>query len=271
MPVFVAQEVSKNGSSDPITARTTIQTSELIGAFPLSPATRQALVDISFAVRGRLVACRDVAQALDVAATEAIGEIGGTGIATDKGERVITIPGIRDLRAQVETFLYQGKLAIRDIGQLYKPLVGQHFNQNFKEFADWAVATWGSDDALCQMLQTDRPWIGRLISLRDAAEHPTHRRGPLHLANFTVSNIDGVRALTPPSWAQGDEARVPILPEMFTMINNLLTFYEELLAGLLLKLDGTSWLQIIEIPDAERDPVTPIRLRVVPAIALPEA
>ena len=57
---------------------------------------------------------------------------------------------------------------------------------------------------------------------------------------------------------------------MQTVVDNLLRFYEELLAGLLMKLDGTSWLEIVAIPKSERDTVMPMRLRAVPRFLPPE-
>jgi hypothetical protein len=267
---FVNQEFSRHGSASPIVARTTLQTRDLIGAFPLPEQVRQSLVETAFSVQARLLACHETVESLDREVREALRRIGTNGIPSEQGGRFVTIPGVPDLQAKVEVFLYQAKLAIRDIGQLYKPLVGQHFDQNFKAFADWARDAWGADDQLVQMLEGDRAWIGRTISVRDAVEHPTHRRGPLLIVNFSLASVDGRPALIQPSWSQGEESPVPILPEMTRVADHLLHFYEELLAGLLMKLEGASWLQIVEIREAERDPSMPIRLRAVPRILPPE-
>ncbi len=270
LPQFVNQEFSGHGASEPIVARTTLQTRDLIGAFPLSEEDRNRLVEVALSVQARLLACKEIADALGKAVSDAIGRVGDDGVVSEQSGRLVTIPGVPDLQPKAEMFLYQAKLAIRDIGQLYKPLVGQHFDQNFKTFADWALSTWGSDDALVQMLERDRPWIGRIISLRDAVEHPTHRRGSLHIVNFTLSTSGSSPAVVAPSWYQGTEAPVAIVPEMQTVVDNLLRFYEELLAGLLMKLDGTSWLEIVAIPKSERDTVMPMRLRAVPRFLPPE-
>lgn len=269
MAQFVNQEFSRHGSANPIVARTTLQTRDLLGAFPLSESVRQSLVEIAFSVQTRLLACHEIVESLDVEVREAVRRIGVDGILSEQDGRFVTIAGVPNLQAQAEMFLYQAKLAIRDIGQLYKPLVGEHFDQNFKAFADWAREAWGADDQLVQMLEGDRPWIGRTISLRDAVEHPTHRRGPLRIVNFSLASGDGRPTLIQPSWAQGEEEPVPILPEMALVANHLLHFYEELLAGLLIRLEGASWLQIVEIPEAERDPSMPIRLLAVPRVLPP--
>lgn len=269
LPQFVNQEFSGHGTSEPIVARTTLQTRDLIGAFPLSEEDRNRLVEVAFSVQARLLACKEIADELGKAVADAIGRVGNDGMVSEQNGRLVTIPGVPDLQPRAETFLYQAKLAIRDIGQLYKPLVGQHFDQNFKAFADWALTTWGGDDPLVQMLEGDRPWIGRIISLRDAVEHPTHRRGALHIVNFTLST-SGSLAVVAPAWYQGTEAPVAIVPEMQMVVDSLLHFYEELLAGLLMKLDGASWLEIVAVPESERDTVIPMRLRAVPRFLPPE-
>ena len=265
--MLVNQEFSNFGSSDPIAARTTLQTRELIGSFPISEQVRQNLVGIALDVQVRLIACREIAIALATSVDSAIARVGMTA----PSGPFVAIPGVPDLRANVEMFLYQAKLTIRDIGKLYQPLVGHHFDQNFKQFADWASREWGVDDPLVQMLESDRAWVGRVISFRDAIEHPTHKRGPLTITNFTVSGPADKLVPNPPSWSQGAEPARAIVPDMQTMVDNLLTFYEELLAGLLMKLEGPSWLQIVAIPEADRDPAMPIRLRAVPYSLPPEA
>jgi len=269
--LLINQEFSNFGASDEIVARTSLQTRDLIGSFPLAEEVRNTLVDVALTVQKRLVACQEIALAFEASVDGAIARLGSADIIGEQDESLVTIPGVPDLEAKVEMFLYQAKLAIRDIGQLYEPLVGQHFGQNFKEFADWAAVTWGEGDLLVQMLQSDRPWIGRVISFRDAIEHPKHRRGPLAIRNFTVAKSANGFSLIAPSWGQGGGPLTTIGPEMRTVVNNLLTFYEELLAGLLMKLEGTTWLEIIAIPEAERDPAMPVRFRVVPRWAPPEA
>ena len=198
LPQFVNQEFSGHGASEPIVARTTLQTRDLIGAFPLSEEDRNRLVEVALSVQARLLACKEIADALGKAVSDAIGRVGDDGVVSEQSGRLVTIPGVPDLQPKAEMFLYQAKLAIRDIGQLYKPLVGQHFDQNFKTFADWALSTWGSDDALVQMLERDRPWIGRIISLRDAVEHPTHRRGPFTSSISHCQHRAAVRLLLRP-------------------------------------------------------------------------
>ena len=247
-------------------ARTTLQTADLIGAFPLTESKRAELVEIAFAVQTRLLACRDVLDELNSAIADAIESVGPSGVKAESDGRLVTIPGVPDLQARVESFLYQAKLAVRDIGKLYNPLLGQHFKENFKAFADWALTKWGASDPLVVMLESDRGWIGRVIGMRDSVEHPTHRRGPLRVRNFTLGRRNDETILVPPTWGHESERPVLIAPEMEAIVSNLLHLYEDLLSGLLLKLEGADWLQVVEIPEEQRDPVSPMRLRAVPRI-----
>ena len=68
---------------------------------------------------------------------------------------------------------------------------------------------------------------------------------------------------------EGREATL-ILQDMEWIANNLLTFFEDILVDGLLR-HSQFPLTITEIPEAERDPGCPVRLRATIEIKLPES
>jgi hypothetical protein len=93
---FVNQEFSRHGSAGPIVARTTRQTRDLIGAFPLPEQVRQNLVETAFSVQARLLACHETVESLDREVREALRRIGTNGMLSEQGGRFVTIPGVPD-------------------------------------------------------------------------------------------------------------------------------------------------------------------------------
>jgi hypothetical protein len=268
-PQFTVTQVSNYGTSTPAVARTVLQTRDLIQAFPLSEEKRLAILDVSLAVQRRLLACQEIADGITREVDEGKARA-QAGLRTQAQGRVVEIPSVLDLQPRAESFLYQAKLALRDIAGLFKLLVGQHFDENYKQFIEWAEREWGADDHIVKMLQQDRQlWLTRVLDMRNGVEHPTHRAGPLVIRNFTLDQTDPVPALAEPTWGQGEHPFASIVSNMEVICHNLLTLYEDLLSGLLLKLENRGPIDIAEIPEAERDPTMPKRLRVVLTVPLP--
>jgi hypothetical protein len=259
MPEFVFAPVSARGSQDPIVARTVLQTRELLNAFAFDSATREAIISVAFGVMRRLTTCADIAEPLIREVHAASG--GATnGLLVQSDERVVEIPGVLDLQGKAELFLYSAKLCLTDIAGLFKPLLGQDFDQNFKKAEEWARKELTADAPLRELLSAERPWITRVVEFRNGVEHPKHRAGPLKIRNF---QLDGNR-LVPPLWWQGNSAPAEIDKDMEDVLLSLLTLFEDLLAVLLAYHAWTVLpIVIAEIPEEQRDPNMPMRLRVV--------
>ena len=180
--------------------------------------------------------------------------------------QVVELPSLVALQKDVEMFLYNAKLALRDTGGLFEPLLGQTFDHRFHKARNWAEKKLGQEAPLIQLLTADADWIERVLNLRNAVEHP-RTAGRLRVRDFHLSNVDGRTVVSPPVWWVDDEQPESISEEMEVVEHNLLTFYEELLCLLLevqLEIRPHPLAPVIcEIPDEERDPAMPMRYRVV--------
>jgi hypothetical protein len=257
---FVFQPMLSRGTSTPCVARTTVQTQHLLNMVPFDQPTKDALFEAGFRVMKRLIVLEDIRERLgkQIEATKA--SIAEKGIPLQAGGQAADVPAVVDLEQDAERFLYETKLALRDIAGLFKPLHGQDFNHKFQKVRAWAEAAFGADDALVKTLHADASWIERVISMRNAVEHPTDPHAPLTIRNFTLRSGSAPWQVDDPSWFMKGEQPTFILQDMEWIAGNLLTFFEDILEDGLHRHSHFP-LTITEIPEAERDPVCPVRLR----------
>ena len=261
MAAFVLQKISDRGSSDPIVARTALQTFELAQPF-VAEAVRQELGTIAMDVQRRLSECATIRDELQREIDEALDAARKSGLNVQASGRTVEIPSIIRLEERAERFLYSAKLCLRETARLFKPLFGQHFDENYKSFTEWAIEEFGAADPLSALLLGDRPWIAHVIEMRNGIEHPTHRAGPLHIRNFHLDQEAVPPQLRPPEWWQGTSPPSSIYADMGTVTDNLLTFYEELLVVSLLKVNRSPIITIAEIPESSRREEAPLRFKV---------
>jgi hypothetical protein len=178
--------------------------------------------------------------------------------------RVYTLPSILDLQHHAETFLYNAKSALRDLTDIFSILFSKSFKKEarFDKVFAWAEKTFGPEDPLTIMLGGDaNTWIKRIVTMRNAVEHPGGHSGILRIENFT-SIEEGTKILVlEPMWYLNTEEKVPIVHAMDVLVSNLLTFCEETLIFCLEKFKTQVITVIAEIPEKERDPTCPIRFR----------
>jgi len=267
---FVFQPYLSRGSSTPCIARTMLQTTELVQAFPISEDTRKALAGVSHSVMLKLVACLDSSEPVLQQVAQGKAQLDSGEMPVSTGGAALQLPAVLDLRARVEGFLYNCKLALREIAGLFEPFYGQRFDHRYQRITVWAAEAFGADDPLVRLLAEDAPWIERVIGMRNAVDHPGSSDGTLVVENFRI--IDSVPpVISEPSWHRDAEAPVPIADDIEAIQHNLLTLYEDILVDLLLRTAPNVPFSIYEIPEAERDPAKPIRLRVGLSSTLPSA
>lgn len=257
---FVFQPYLSRGSATPCVARTIPQTSALVAAFPLSEQKRQAAIRISHEVMLRLITCLDQAEPIQAQVRSAQEALRDAGVKFNPAGTAAQLPAVLDLRQRVESFLYAAKGALRDIGGLFEPLFGKVFDHRFHKIREWLEATYGPGDHLLAVLASDSAWIERVIAMRNAVDHPG-TPSTLHVDNFRLL------AATPPQvaepmWRLDDGPSTPIAGDMMIVTDNLLTLFEDVLTDGLLRLQPNGPFVIYEVPEAERDPAMPIRLRV---------
>jgi hypothetical protein len=264
MPLeFTAQPLFTRGTKTPCVARTTLQTNDLLQAFNLSEQTKKGIGDVSFNVMTRLIALEDVRERVRNQVDAAKKSILESGVQTQSGDRFAQLPAVMNLQQETESFLLNAKLALRDIAKLFDPFYGKLFSHDYRKIRRWAAQEFGEEDQLTKLLDTDCPWIDRVVKMRNVVEHPDNNPdAPLTIHNFRILNGAPPWKVVEPVWFMKDRTAAAIADDMDTIANNLLTLYEDLLIDCLLRRQGDGPFCIVEIPEADRDPDCPYRLTV---------
>ena len=262
---FVIKKVSDHGTSNPIVARLAMQTNEVIRFFSLSKEKQDRVLEIYIKMlRPRLLHCMEISSNIAQENEVIRGRINGNEIKTQSDGRVVEVPQILRLTEQAETYLYTAKSALRDLSLIFEPLFGVRFNHSeYHKITKWFEKEFGADAPVTKLLTDDGPWLKRVVDMRNAVEHP-EGRGPLHVLNIELVSQDAqTRLFQEPVWFLKDEPPFGIVADMRTMTDNLLTFAEDLLISAYVQLHPGSIVQFAQIPEQDRDPKCPVRLRAV--------
>jgi hypothetical protein len=122
----------------------------------------------------------------------------------------------------------------------------------------------GSKAPVCHFLKENRKWMQRIIKMRNASEHPGGWSGTLSISNIeAVKDQAGNTILNEPGWSLDGKQPFSIASFMCTAVENMLSFAEDLLVVSFVQLHPKSIIAFAEIPEMERDPRCPIRLRAI--------
>jgi hypothetical protein len=260
---FQIQKLSDYGTSTPAVARTLLQSSQLMQAFPIEEATREAVRNSMFELQRHLIRCIEVSEKLrdDVLeARQQVAESGG--LSVQSRGRAISLPGIGDLTSRTENFLQASKLAIRETGAVINPFFGTTFDHRFHLIVRWAESTWPEGDQLRLCVTHYEPLLKQIVQMRNAVDHPTGASQRLIVHNFRALPAPEAATLLDPAWGLSDDTLVPIVEDMQEIIEFILRASEDLLSLCLMKHRGAFPVFIHEVPESERDPACPFRLRV---------
>jgi hypothetical protein len=263
---YTIRKVSDHGTSNPIVARLSIQTSELIKFYPLSEKQRDETLKIYFEkVQPRLLRCYELKENLLSELSEIGGKFNKEGILTQSSGRVATVPQVMNLSETCENYLYNAKSFLRDLASIFEPLFGETFTEaRYDKIYEWSKAKFGEKDSLVAIIKQDHDlWIKKIISMRNAIEHPGGYAGYLHIHNIEIASDAKTKnpLLVPPTWHLNNEPRASVLNDFETFIWNLLEFAEDLLVFSLETFDKKFPIVVAQIPEEERDPKCPVRLR----------
>ena len=136
---------------------------------------------------------------------------------------------------------------------------------NYSRLKDWAEGRFGASDPLTKLIAEDfELWIDEVFSKRNAVEHPGRSSDTLQVLNFSAvqdpvtKNWKGVF----PTWARNQDQPSSVTRDMLITIENILCFSEDILVQCLIKSGSMVPVVFYEIPEEDRDPNCPIRLRV---------
>jgi len=261
--VFQLQVLSNYGSSTPAVARTLPQGSDLLSFFNCTDAQKEECKAVLYELSRHLVRCVEVCDRVRNEVEGSAAKIAKDGISTQSSGRVVNLPSVPDLTSQAETFLQSAKLAIRETARLTEPFYKEKRDHKYHNFASWADAQFGIDDLMSRTARGWEPWVNEVVTMRNAVDHPNcGPRGKLIVKNFHLDSGSPTPTIVEPLWNLTGDPEAKILEEMQNIIEGVVRLGEDVLVALFHKFHPQFPLVIYEIPEAERDPAMPKRLRV---------
>ncbi|WP_313010934.1 hypothetical protein [Brevundimonas sp.] len=261
---FVISRTSNVGTTHPTVARLMIQTGELVAAANMTSTEKDEINTIYFKeLQPVLLECWNIRDSISAEVTDCL-----TNCEIDaKDNRVIRMRSVNQLEQRAENFLYQAKNYLRNTLRVWNWFYGADFADasayilNGKETQSkleaWALKEFGPDDRRTLLIQSEQQWAVPLIRMRNALEHPGGFSGTVYMENITVT---GQRFMVP-TWRRNDEPAWPMVAAMSHFLDDMLAMGEDILAvNIEPRLHPVS--MIYEVPEAERDPMQPCRLRV---------
>ena len=267
--VFQIKQVSHHGTANPIVARLSIQTNDLIQFCRIDKTKRDEVLALYHdKVQRRLLECDDIAQEISKEILEIARNLEEEGFAIQSQGRVIEVPQIIRLEQRVEQFLYCAKSALRDLAKIFGVFFDKEFSEaRYDKVYAWAKKQFGDDSELTKIIKQDHDlWIKQVVNMRNAVEHPGGHPGHLHIYNFELlpESHPEYPKIEEPLWHLNNEPKFSIAKDLLTFVSSILELSEDLLVICMKMTDLPEMFQVVEIPEEERKPECAIRLRVMP-------
>jgi hypothetical protein len=266
--VFQIKKVSDHGTANPIVARLSLQTHELIQFCSIEKDVKDKVIELYHdRIQPRVLTCDEITQEISSEILTIAEELNAKGFDIQSQGRVIEVPQLTKLEPRVEQYLYSYKSALRELSAIFNYFFGTEFNEaRFDKILKWSVEYFGEENELSRLLKEDQGlWIQKVISMRNAVEHPGGYSGYLHIHNFELlpeNHLEYPKVIEP-TWHLNDEPAVSIAKDLLTNTDNLLTFCEDILVVCMINKGIPNMLRVAEIPEKDRNPSSPIRLRMV--------
>lgn len=260
---WTVTKVSDVGTSNPVLARLMLQTTDLLAATSYSKDQRDDLATIYYKeLYPVLIECWKTRDALAADALKAIHASGQN----KRDPRVFHLHAVEQLEQRAEHFLYQAKNYLRNTLRVWNWFYDTDFDEasvyilNGKDPASkleaWAVESFGADDQRTTLIRSEQQWAVPLIRMRNALEHPGRRSGTVYIENIKAEG----NTLVWPTWRRNEESPSPMIGSMTNMLEGMLAMGEDILA-VNIRPQLSPMFDIYEIPEKDRDPKQPSRLR----------
>ena len=242
-----------------IWVRLVLQSNSLLGATTFAQDVREAILQVYIEAAPRLVRCVEARDKLAAYEERVRSEHAGL--------PPKYLPKLDPIEGDAERFLYEAKNYLRDLTGVLRAA----FGATCKDARDFARAPTGSkrsaaekiaqkalgpDSRLTKLLAHDSGWIGEVVRLRNAVEHPGGHSGTLTVQNFGFVGQE----LQPPSWFMNEAAPTEIVADMTAVCNLLLEFGENLLGASVEAHFTPPHFRIVEVPEDQRPSDMPVRL-----------
>lgn len=253
-----------HGSSDPIVARTIIQTEKLLGKFFQDGSKKHVEIsDISWEVMNSLVSLRFIKERLEKQVQDHIDALEKNMEDYTRPDKPITLPIIEYYGIEFRSFANEVRRVLSTISDLFLPLTeeSKFSSGKFNKAQEWAEENRGPNSMLTKILVGDQRWIKQWIDIRIAIEHPKVDRY-VETIDFSLEPNGTIRL---PTWRlvhpDYDIAKPQnLLDVMDTCIDYLLKFFEDLLIALTEgHLPSNIKVFFETIPEENRDPNIPVR------------
>lgn len=253
----VVIKTSDIGTNHFIVARTIVQASDLLRFSSLGndAEKRKEILQNVLDIKNRILNSWQIADDIEAAMAERAAKF----CEIQKSRSLSAIP---DLVPDCEKFLQNVKMVVRDVSLLLTHFHGfKKTGHNLKVLIGEASALLGEEHAITQLLKgdADNGWLSKIYDYRDAVEHPDSKKR-LEIENV---NLHQSGKLVEPNWGLLGGQKVSIVHEMRTVTTNLLTFFEDIFSASVEATKIFSGMGIAEIPEDERDPDCPIRLKYI--------
>ena len=258
---FVFKKILDHGTSHPVVARLQLQVRDLLNATAFDEPKRQAIFEASFNASLRLLRCYDFAVRLESACEKCEQEHKPT-----SNPQAASMPYVIGLEHDAETFLYEIKNFLREQTVVINTIFGTKFAEASEFFdargngdgqiAKWAFETFGPEARLGVFLQFHKDWIGEVIRMRNAIEHPGGYSGRMNIRNYETVADGTIRR---PVWFRNDAAPSAMIEDMEGLCEHLLVFAEELIVLAVQMNLAAPMLEVLQIPEGQRDPTCPKR------------
>lgn len=261
---WTVTKVSDVGTTHPAVARLMLQTSDLLGATSYTKEQRDELATIYYKeLYPVLIECWKAKDALE---TDILKSVESSG-QDKKDPRVFHLHAVDQLEQRAEHFLYQAKNYLRNTLRIWNWFYGSDLDEasayilngseTKSKLETWAEGKFGADDARTKVIRSEQEWAVPLIRMRNALEHPGRRSGTVHIENIKAVGDQ----LVWPTWRRNDEPPAHMIATMDNMLHGMLEMGEDILT-VNIRPKLSPMFDIYSIPENERDPQQPARLRV---------
>ncbi|SEA84448.1 hypothetical protein SAMN05660420_03386 [Desulfuromusa kysingii] len=263
---FQFKKISSHGTENPIIARLSVQANDLVNFCNFSKEKKEELFAIFHSgVQPKLITCYEVFISISKECRNIEDTVNTEGLNIQSQDRVIEVPHLEGLESKIDQFLYSAKSCLRELAKIFGLFFGKEFSEaRYDQVKEWATKEFGEASELAKIISQDHDlWIKKLVSMRNAVEHPGGYSGHLHIHNYDLlpENHPDFPKLIEPTWHLNEEPRVSIRKDLEVSISNILHFSEDMLVLCMRQSGLPEIIQIVEIPEAERDEKCPVRLK----------
>jgi hypothetical protein len=261
---WTVTKVSDVGTAHPAVARLMLQTSDLLGATSYTKEQRDELATLYYKeLYPVLIECWKAKDALEADILKSVESSGQD----KKDSRVFHLHAVDQLEQRAEHFLYQAKNYLRNTLRVWNWFYGSDFDEasayilngseTKSKLETWAEGKFGADDARTKLIRSEQEWAVPLIRMRNALEHPGRKSGTVYIENIKAVGDQ----LVWPTWRRNDEPPAHMIATMDNMLHGMLEMGEDILV-VNIRPTLSPMFDIYAIPENERDPKQPARLRV---------